>query len=343
MTLSFIIPVYNGSEYIVRCLDSITNLAIPETDYEVIVVDDCSTDDTRDVVREYIVSHKQVCLICQPENHRQGAARNRGLKEAKGEYIVFVDSDDYLLPDFVEAYKIALQTKADMVYFGIEREIKQNEISHMDIDLPQGEIMTGAAYCERFFNDGVFWFPWSYIIRRSFLVSLKYPFVEDRQHEDRDWLAYVLSQAWTVTYSPKRAYRYCCNHNSTCRAPKYSTIFDHVASGIRHIDLSERLVGQCPNLSQLLYILGKEEIENFLRLRYLTKFSWVENLSFYDEKHLKPLIFDLKRLCNEYQMSRTVHYIVSNRLLFLPLLLIATPIADLIRKLISFQRQHRQQ
>lgn len=333
MTLSFIIPVYNGSEYIVRCLDSITNLAIPEKDYEVIVVDDCSTDNTRDIVREYMASHSQVCLICQTENHRQGAARNRGLKEAKGEYIVFVDSDDYLLPDFVEAYKIALQTKTDMVYFGIEREIKQNEISHMNIDLPQGEIMIGTAYCERYSNDGVFWFPWSYIIRRNFLFSLNYPFVEDRQHEDRDWLAFVLSQAKTVTYSPQRAYHYCRNPNSTCRAPKYSTVFDHVASGIRHIDLSERLSKQCPKLSHLLYVFGEDEIYKSVRLRNLTKFSWKDNRHLYDEKHLRPLMPDLKRLCNDYSFPSAVHHIIYGRLWLMPLLLISSPIASAIRNI----------
>lgn len=333
MTLSFIIPVYNGSEYIVRCLDSITNLAIPEKDYEVIVVDDCSTDDTRNIVRDYMVSHNQVRLICQPENHRQGAARNRGLKESKGEYIVFVDSDDYLLPDFVEAYKIALQTEADMVYFGLEREIKPNEITYMDIDMPQGGIMTGCAYCERYYNEGVFWYPWSYIIRRNFLVSLNHPFVEGRQHEDRDWLAYVLSQAEAVTYSPKRAYRYCCNPNSTCRAPKYSTVFDHVASGIRHIDLSKRLAEQCPNFSHLLYVFGEDEIYKSVRLRNLTKFSWKDNRHLYDEKHLRPLIPDLKRLCNLYSFPSAVYHIIYGRFWLMPLLLIGSPIASVIRNI----------
>lgn len=333
MILSFIIPVYNGSSYIVRCLDSICALDISQKDYEVIVVDDCSTDDTREVVSEYIISNPQVQLLCQPENHRQGAARNRGLKEAKGEYFIFVDGDDYLLPNFVEAFRLALQTKADMVYFGLELEKTPTEIYNLDIDFPKGEMMTGTAYCERYYNEGVFWFPWSYIIRREYLVPLNYPFVVDRQHEDRDWLAFVLSQASSVTYSPLPAYRYCCNPNSTCRAPKYSTLFDHVASGIRHIDLAKRLSSQCPNLSQVLYAFGVDEIYKSVRLRNLTKYSWADNRHLYDEQHLAPLMKDLKRLCKEYSLPLAVRNIIYGRIWLMPLVLFASPIASMIRKL----------
>lgn len=331
--ISFIIPVYNGSSYIVRCLNSIYNLAIPEKEYEIIVVDDCSTDDTREIVSAYISTHPQVRLLCQAQNHRQGAARNRGLKEAKGEYILFVDGDDYLLPDFVAAYKLTLQTKVDMVYFGLELEKTPTEIYNLDIDLSQGEIMTGAAYCERYYNEGVFWYPWSYIIRKEYLIALNYPFVEDRQHEDRDWLAFVLSQAHSVTYTPKRAYRYCCNPNSTCRAPKYSTIFDHVASGIRHIDLSKQLAEQCPNLSNLLYAFGVDEIYKSVRLRNLTKYTWKDNRYLYDKNHLQPLLPDLKRINKENNLPSAIHHILYGRVWLIPLLLIASPIAAMIRKI----------
>ena len=87
MTISFIIPVYNGRETIIPCIESI-RAQMEGKDYEIIVVDDCSTDNTRDVISEYAKSCNQVKLFCQPKNRRQGAARNRGLKEAKGDYII---------------------------------------------------------------------------------------------------------------------------------------------------------------------------------------------------------------------------------------------------------------
>ena len=90
MLISFIIPAFNASQTIVRCLDSIYSLVIPETEYEVIVIDDCSNDDTVTVIESYALSHENLTLLRQSENHRQGAARNRGLEIAKGQYIFYL-------------------------------------------------------------------------------------------------------------------------------------------------------------------------------------------------------------------------------------------------------------
>ena len=94
MLCSFIIPAYNASSTIVRCLDSIYTLGLAEQDFEVVCIDDCSTDNTIEVIEHYAKKHSNITLLRQARNHRQGAARNRGVSIAKGEYIVFVDSYD---------------------------------------------------------------------------------------------------------------------------------------------------------------------------------------------------------------------------------------------------------
>lgn len=332
MTLSFIIPVYNGSEYIVRCLDSICGLSILEKDYEVIVVDDCSTDNTREIVHEYINHHPQVRLLCQPQNHRQGAARNRGLREAKGDYIAYIDADDLVLPALFQSYQMTSTKQVDMVYGYMEVE-KEHGLEIVKNNSIPKRLLSGAEFAEQYYNQGVFLYPPSYIYRRQFLLDINGFFVEDRQHEDRDWLASVLAQAKSVAVNPNPTYRYCCNPNSTCRAPKYSTLFDHVASGIRHIDLSKQLAEQCPNLSNLLYAFGVDEIYKSVRLRNLTKYTWKDNRHLYDANHLQPLIPDLKRLCKEYKLPFAVHQIIYGSVWLMPLLLIASPIAALIRKI----------
>ena len=330
MKLSYVIPTYNAASFVQATLDNIYATSLPEKDYEVIVVDDCSTDNTCEVIEQYAQNHSNICLIRQPKNHRQGAARNRGLEVAKGEYITFVDSDDIILDGIVTALKCTQKNKVDCSCY---HEKTPTEVVLKEIDLPDDTILSGIEFCEKYQHEGVFWYPWGILYRREWLVSLHYPFIEDRQHEDRDWLAYIMSHAGTIVNSKQPVYRYVCNPNSTCRAPRYSTVFDHVASGIRHIDLSERLKADCPKLSATLYAFGMEEIHHSIRLRNLTKFPWSDNKHLYDNQHLRPLLSDLKRICRTYPMPREVCIVAHCHFLTSATTFFASPVATFIRKI----------
>lgn len=331
--LSFIIPTYNAKHTIIRTLDGIYALPMSEIDFEVIVVDDCSTDDTVQIIEQYMKSHTNLIFLRQKENHRQGAARNRGLEIAKGEYVTFVDADDIILPGIAHALKTAQENKADLVYCSCYHEKTPTETVLKEIDMQEDEIMSGIEFCEKYQHEGVFWYPWGILYRREWLVNLNYPFIEDRQHEDRDWLAFIMSSAPSVINSKKPIYRYVCNPDSTCRSPRYSTVFDHIASGIRHIDLSEKLKANCPNLSATLYAFGVDEIYKSIRLRNLTKYGFKDNKHLYDSKHLAPLMADLKRLCKEIKLpidgAITIYYPIFTTIL----VFFASPIAQFIRNI----------
>lgn len=330
--LSYIIPTYNAIETVGRTLDGIYATSLPEKDFEVIVVDDCSKDNTCELVERYAQKHSNLQLLRQPRNHRQGAARNRGLDIAKGEYVTFVDSDDIILEGIVSALHIAENSQVDLVYCSCYHEKTPTEVVLKEIDMDEQMVMSGVEFCEHYQHEGVFWYPWGILYRREWLISLNYRFIEDRQHEDRDWLACVMSHAGTIANSKQPMYRYVCNPNSTCRMARYSTIFDHVASGIRHIDLSEQLKADCPKLSATLYAFGVEEIHHSIRLRNLTKFTWSDNKHLYDAQHLQPLMPDLKRMCRSYNMPREVRIVAYCPLLTKLTTFFASPIASFIRK-----------
>ena len=112
MLASFIIPSYNSAQTVDRCLDSIYAMSLKLDEFEVIFIDDTSTDNTCDIVVEY---QPNLSLLKQPKNNRQGAARNRGLKVAKGDYICFLDSDDAVKEGLVAAIRLAKEKEADMV------------------------------------------------------------------------------------------------------------------------------------------------------------------------------------------------------------------------------------
>ena len=329
MKLSFIIPAYNASATIVACLDSIYSLPLEESNFEIVCIDDCSLDNTVAIIQEYAQTHSNLVLLCQKENHRQGAARNRGIEIAKGDYIMFVDSDDIVLPNLMEVIHQS-HSMIDMIYSFMEIE-KQDTIYTNAIDEYSNNIMSGLEFGDRYCADGVFYYPPSYLYRTEFLRSIHLPFIEDRQHEDRDWLANVLTKAHTVIISPYLTYRYTFNPNSTCRLPRYSTVFDHIASGIRHIDLSKELCEKCPNLSATLYAFGVDEIYKSIRLRNLTKYGFKDNKYLYTDKYIKPLLRDLKRICKVYKMPFEVVFAVYFPRIMQILAICVSPIARFIR------------
>ncbi len=119
MKLSVIVPVYNmaGDDKLKHCLDSLVNQTLPDGDIEIIAVDDCSTDNSLEIMEGYERKHpERFIALHSPVNHHQGGAKNIGLGVAQGEWIGFIDADDWVVPDYYERLlKRAEETGADMV------------------------------------------------------------------------------------------------------------------------------------------------------------------------------------------------------------------------------------
>lgn len=125
--VSIIIPVYNSEKYLVPCIESVLNQTF--TNFELLLIDDGSSDQSAEIGRHYQEKDKRVRLI-QQKNGGASAARNRGLEEAQGGYIMFVDSDDYIEPVLLElAYNAIQESRADLYISGfIEEYFEQEEI-----------------------------------------------------------------------------------------------------------------------------------------------------------------------------------------------------------------------
>lgn len=119
MKLSIIVAVYNTSQYLKRCLDSVFNQTMDDSDYEVIIVNDKSTDNSLDIINECIKGHDNVRVLDKPVNEATFWSRVDGIKMAKGDYIGFVDSDDWCELNMYE-YMVnkAIETDADIVECG---------------------------------------------------------------------------------------------------------------------------------------------------------------------------------------------------------------------------------
>jgi glycosyltransferase involved in cell wall biosynthesis len=124
MKVSIIVPVYNVEKYIDRCLSSLVNQTLK--DIEIIVVDDASPDNSKKIIDSYVKKYPKKVRYFYKENGGQGSARNLGLTKAKGDYIAYVDSDDYIEPDMMEKmYNKAISDNSDIVVCG-SREVSIN-------------------------------------------------------------------------------------------------------------------------------------------------------------------------------------------------------------------------
>lgn len=140
MLISVIVPVYNVEKYLRQCLDSI--LAQTYKELEVVMVDDGSTDSCGDICEEYAAKHENFKVI-HKENAGLGFARNTGLEHITGEYVVFVDSDDYLDPTLIETlYRSLVRDGVDVCKCGFRRVNDDGEI--LEVFKCQDEIFEGA-------------------------------------------------------------------------------------------------------------------------------------------------------------------------------------------------------
>ncbi|MBQ9340251.1 MAG: glycosyltransferase family 2 protein [Paludibacteraceae bacterium] len=246
MLVSFIIPSYNSAHTVGRCLDSIYALALKQEEFEVIFIDDCSTDNTIEVAEQYIrdvlrmtsdVYSNHFTLLRQLINNRQGAARNRGVSVAQGEYICFVDSDDVVTEGVVDAIRLAKEKQTDMVAFHIAYASEKGEIikENERLSFPSGQIFTGVEMQ----NNHYYWFsgPVAYIYNKTFLDKSNYPFREGVLFEDSDFVMVHIYYAQRMAYSPSLGYLAYYRDGSTTHSVSYKNQTDFLLLGTRMLAL----------------------------------------------------------------------------------------------------------
>ena len=122
MKISVIVPVYNVDKYVEKCLDSLVNQTFDPSYFQVILVNDCSTDKSLSIIKKYLSKYKNIVLINNNKNEGPGNTRNRGLEFAKGEYVFFLDSDDYISKTALSTvYNEAKKYNADVVAYNFTK------------------------------------------------------------------------------------------------------------------------------------------------------------------------------------------------------------------------------
>lgn len=240
MTISFIIPAYNASETIGRCLDSIFSLGLSDQDFEIIVIDDDSSDETAGIIENRLASRNNLFLLRQSSNHRQGAARNRGVAIARGRYVVFVDSDDETAPGVISAIKLCEDLGLDMVAMRVITLRDNGQVDKETEQLESNIVFTGKELQTLH----PFWFtgPVAYVYRKTFLEKTNYPFAEDVLFEDSDFVNIHLFYANRMSFCDECGYLIHYNHKSTTHTISYNHVSDYAILGNRMLSFYQNRI-----------------------------------------------------------------------------------------------------
>ena len=204
--VSVIIPVYNVETYLRQCLDSVAGQTLKEI--EIICVDDGSTDGSLNILKEYEAKDSRFRILIQA-NAGAGAARNNGMRHAKGEYFSFLDSDDFFEPQMLEkAYERAERDQADfVVYKSDQYQTETKEFKDVSWVVREKELPPYQPFNHRQMTDNVFkvfvgW-AWDKLFRRSFVEQYHLTFQEQRTSNDMLFVFSAVALAKRISLVPE--------------------------------------------------------------------------------------------------------------------------------------------
>lgn len=232
MKLSILIPMFNAQAYIGNCLESLVQQNLSKDDYEILVMDDGSSDNSADLVKTYTSKYKNIRLY-KEKNAGAYASRNKLLKLAKGEYIYNLDADDYLAHFCLKnILRIAEDHNLDIVGF---KTIETPSLDKHDWQIPNDgggvEVISGEELIAREINmrNEIWW----YIVKRKLIADLSIVFSRNQYNADVLFTLNVFLQAKKVVFLPFQLHRYVQTEDSLMR----STNFDIVVKRVNYIQM----------------------------------------------------------------------------------------------------------
>jgi glycosyltransferase involved in cell wall biosynthesis len=217
VSISIIIPVFNVEQYVQRCIESVLAQDNMFASVECIIVDDCTPDRSMEVVRQIVASYRgpiKIEMLKHEVNRGLSAARNTGLMFAKGDYVLFIDSDDFLMPDSVQYFLENLKRNPDVdIVMGNVKTCKDGEMLIKHIKSPW-LIDDSDIFFRRMLHHQIYLYAWNKLIKKDLLLDNKILFEEGILFEDQCWSYQLFSHISSVLLLPRVTYIYEYNPNS---------------------------------------------------------------------------------------------------------------------------------
>lgn len=277
LKVSIIVPIYNVEQYLCKCLDSLLNQDLSSEEYEIILVDDGSPDRCGEICDEYAGRYANIKVVHR-ENGGLSAARNSGIEIAQGQYIQFVDSDDYMEPNVLG--KLAKKMEIDhldILRFNYQNVNEGYEIfepyktSKHDLDF-RDNVCNGMVFLTERLGFGCY--AWQFLIRRELLDGCH--FKEGIYFEDTEWTPRLLMKANRVTSTNLMVYNYLM---------RVGSITQSVDEKKKRKVVNDKLLLIDSIQDQMLHVSDKRWFEGMITLTVLSLIGYVcEN--YYSERKL---------------------------------------------------------
>lgn len=305
--ISFIVPVYNVEQYLDKCITSIINQKLNK--YEIILVDDGSTDKSGIICDNYAENNENIVVIHR-KNGGLSAARNTGIKNARGKYLVFLDSDDSLVGNELgKMIALCKDKNLDILCANYYNEFENGDIKASSI-IPYStdKVITGTEYIKASAkNKSTQFMVWMNIYRRGLVIDNNIYFPEGLNHEDEDWTPRIMIAAQRVCSYNKGFYLYYHRKNSISKdAKKFEKNFldqlkvcyrlKEYSQTIKDCELRELLQDHIGTLFFVAVSRG-----NLVKSRYshLTHYSFFDGITLSDWNKKKYILyrFNKKLFC----------------------------------------------
>lgn len=218
--LSVIVPLYNSSAWLPKCLDSLLCQDLDELEYEIICVDDGSLDHSKDLAASYSIEHPNVKLVSQA-NQGTAGARNTGMRHAVGKYLCFVDPDDYVEKNvYGGLIKRMEDENLDMLRFNyriVDEQYRELEKTEMENKFDySSQLMTGTVFLGKRLD--IPCYVWVYIYRASIIKDNGIWCIQGDFIDDTPWLPQVCMKAERLNLTDQKVYYYYQRSDGLVRA-----------------------------------------------------------------------------------------------------------------------------
>ncbi len=239
--ISIIIPVYNAEKHIEKCLNSIKGQKETKNKFEVIIVNDGSTDNSEEVIKKYIENSELDIKYYGKENEGVAKTRNYGIRKSTGDYILFIDADDYIAQNTLSILEPYLEKNVDLIKFKLQRVDNDGNIIEK-VDGPvfkdsTGEEAFNRLYCEDILLDS----PCVYLIKKDLFTKNNLEF-QGTYHEDFGLMPTLILSAKRMVSLPDYLYQYVQAGNSITRNDDYGKTIKKMEDCLFHYDRMLKLI-----------------------------------------------------------------------------------------------------